>query len=422
MQERRLGCWESGFRSAHDMLNGTMLVVGYSDVEAEFSESEFKEALKIIFAAHPLLSATIQIRGFNAYFVLNAEFSSIPVHIGYEKDWEMVFNQEIHTPVIPNEYLWRVNVIVYETGFKLLLTTHHALMDALSQISFIEQFLTLYNQKLMSQPAVSNNFDFLINVEAYLPLAPDWIEYYVQYDALHDTVISQIPYETFASIESRQSINYFYKLEQQSLEKIKHYCKKHAVTVNAWLNAAILKTQSQLNEDYPDVCLKTPVNLRDYCQPQISKNHLGCQLSIVDTFHKLDKDNIPTLAMNYQQQLKTNLPLMGFLPKEIDYNQVDIRFVSELFAVGNARRRKYLPNTFGVSNIGQLNIRCEFEKVKLKRYIFSTNHLVGNYYMFLSVSTLNEVMDFCFTYVAPLLSKSKAQRFIEKFFENLISP
>lgn len=419
MQERPLGCWESGFHSAHDKLSGTMLVVGCADFDAAFDFDKIHRALELLFECHPLLRATIETRTFNPFFVLNNQFSNIPIQVASNQDWQEQFEREIHQPLESNTYLWRIVLQPYEQGFRLFLITHHAILDAISQINFIEQFMELYNQLLLGNKPSICPLPFLSNIEANLKETFSWTQFQQNYDEIANAIIDQIAYEENRPIQDRKSTTNIFVLENKKLALLLKACKKRKVTLNSLLNAIMLKTQAVLRPGLIHACVKTPVNLRNYCEPKLSEKHLGCYLSIVETMHMLSNDTVWALAQEYQTNLYSAIPRIGFLPREIDHNEVDIGLVTNLFAVTNARRRKSLPNTFGVSNIGRVTIKGCFEKIKLKDYVFNTNHLIGNYYMFLSALTLYDELKLVFAYVTPLITEASAKEFIELYLHLL---
>lgn len=420
MQERPLGCWESGFRSAHDMLSGTMLVVSCADIQAEYDFSKIQQSCHLLFKAHPLLQAAIEVRGFNAYFVLKTTFEDISItEINRKKDWQSQFSAEIHQPLEAQQYLWRVSALPTATGFKLFLITHHAIADAISQANLLEQFLEIYNTLIQNLKCEIKVWPLLKNVEANLKSAPSWDEFSANYEAVTLANIDQIAYETAAPIQERTSTSTFIKVDSVQLKHLLKKCKQNQVTLNSLLNAVMLKTQIELNPGHLNACLKTPVNLRKYCDSEMNESHIGCYLSIVETLHDIADKDLWTLAKEYQQQLRAAIPKLGFLPRVIDYNEVDIALVTKLFAVGSARRRKHLPNTFGVSNIGRLSIKTTFDHAKLNDFVFNTNHLVGNYYMFVSALTLQDELNLIFAYVTPLISDANAKRFIDVYLQKL---
>lgn len=420
MQQRLLGAWESGFRSAHDMLHGTMLVVSRANIIGIYDFKKIKQAFALLFQQHPLLRATIESKGYNAYFLLNAEFDNIPIHeVNYPATWQEHFETEIHQTLNTAEYLWRISLHKTTTGFEIFIITHHAMADALSIMNLLDQFMHVYSELLSNKTPDLTPLNFLKNIEYYLKETNDWQQFAKNYFALDQTAIDKIPYETNSAISARRSRSLFLKLNNSKVKKILQQCKLQQATLNSLLNAVMLITQATVNPSYINASLKTPVNLRSYAEPMITTENMGCYLSIVETIHRdihTEKD-IWKLAKNFQTQLYAVIPQLGFLPKVTDYAEVDIALLTQLFGVSNAKRRTFLPNTFGISNIGRIDIQTEYTNFKLDDFVFSTNHLVGNYYMFLSALTLHEELNLIFSYVTPLISEDKAQKFIDEFMK-----
>ncbi len=420
MQQRQLGAWESGFRSAHDMLNGTMLVVSKAHIIGNCQPDKIKHAFKLLFSRHPLLRATIETRGYNSFFVLNALFEDIPLQqINSEMNWETQFELEIHQPLQTEKYLWRVSIIKNRTGFELFLIAHHAIADALSIVSLLDQFMQIYTELLRDNLPNLPPLPFLKNIEQNLKETHDWQEFAKKYHELDQNSIDKIPYEITATINHRTSKSEFFTIEKYELSVLLEKCKQHQVSLNSWLNATILATQAKLNPEYRNASLKTPVNLRQYAEPKITQENIGCFLSIVETIHKDigSQTDIWSLAQTFQHELYTAIPKIGFLPRSTDYAEVDIALLTQLFGVSSAKRWTVLPNTFGVSNIGRVDIQTDYADFKLIDFVFSTNHLVGNYYMFVSSLTLHDQLRLIFSYVTPLISEDKAKQFINEFMK-----
>lgn len=426
MQRRPLGAWESGFRSAHDMLNGTMLVTSCIHVKAVLEFEKIKLAFHYLFQAHPLLQATITAHGYNSFFNLNAEFENIPIELGDSKiEWQKQFETEIHTLLVPSQYLWRVKIQLHplkQDEFYLLFTHHHAIADALSIVNLVEQFMQIYDGLLQGQTYKLDALPFLTNVEQLLQETQNWEIFKSNFETNQIIPLDKIPYDTHVTISERVSKNKFFQIPFTVLNELLTKCRQYNVTFNSLLNAIILQTQHDLQPNYQNISLKTPVNLRSYCQPVIEKKHIGCFLSIVETRHQLyQTSSIWQLAKDFQHTLYKMIPLTGFLPKKIDYAEIDIALAAQLFGVESAKRRKFLPNTFGVSNIGNVTIKTMFNSVQLMDFVFSTNHLVGNYYMFLSALTIHQQLRLIFTYVSPLISTKNADAFIDLFIQKLVN-
>lgn len=421
-QQRQLGVWESGFRSAHDMLHGSMLVVSRASFIGAYQLNKIKQAFELLFQQHPLLSAVIEVKGYNAFFMLNANFADIPFQeMNVKYDRQAQFDAEIHHPLQSDQYLWRVTIAKTDSGFDLFLTTHHAIADALSAVSLLDQFMQIYSQLLKNDCPKLKNHDFLANVENYLKESLNWQEFTRNYQTLDQAAIDKIPYEKIAPVPERKSNSVFMKIHRTQLALLLEKCKQNNITLNSLLNAVMLMTQAHLNPQCQTASLKTPVNLRNYCEPTIEKTHIGCFMSIVETVHKnLSKQNdLWKLARSFQEDLSSSIPKIGFLPRQMDFAEIDMTLVTQLFGVGNAKRRTFLPNTFGVSNIGRIEMRAEYPQFELTEFVFSTNHLLSNYYMFLSALTFQDELNLIFSYVTPLISTEKAARFISVFMEQL---
>ena len=130
MEQRYLGCWESGFRSAYDMLSGTTLVVSKSKIKGVYKFSLVKKAFEILHKQQPMLKASIVTSGYNSRFVLNVPFENIPIYESQNDVLEQ-FDIEIHSPIENEKFLWRACVLPNPSGFYIVITNHHAIADGI---------------------------------------------------------------------------------------------------------------------------------------------------------------------------------------------------------------------------------------------------------------------------------------------------
>lgn len=416
-KRRPLGYWESACKFAHDMLGGTGTVVSFVEFTGQIDRQQFRQALQLLFNRHPLLRATIKTIGYDSYFEINAEFDDIPVRFKekqtIQQPWQVLFDERLNIQLDCSNFLWQLDIHSFANhGHYLFFCSHHAITDALSSVQFLHELFTTYHQLINKKFCKLTELSLLKNVEDCLKTTNSWDDYlHYQRDL---PSISRESFHCFAKLGTRRSKNRYLTIPSKLLAQLQLLCKQNNVTLNSLLNSCLLNTVSMLKCN-PCTSLRTPINLRPYCQPIISHEHIGCYISIVPTVHELKNSCLWQSANNYQHQLRQNIPKYGFLPAHMDLTHMDIEVLMQLFPIKAERKRTYFSEAFGISNLGVIHLENRYGDLKLNNFQFSTNRQVGDYQFFLSSATFNNQLNLALTYTEPLTDEGFIDEFMSEY-------
>lgn len=419
---RELGFWENTCKFGHDQFAGTGNVLSAARLEGYLNYDRIVEALRMLFNQHPLLRATLGESNYRPYFIINNCFENIPItFIPLTHDWLSAFPNALKEKFITDRYLWRAIIQSSEDqqNHVLIFIFHHAISDGLSAVTFIKQFLSKINQySIPSKP-----LPLLPSIEEQLNVQQGWNAFIDTKKKLQQFSSSPWEYEKFVRPTERVTQCIYRELSEQQLSNLYQKAKNHHVTLNSILNAAALCATQFVKGSEFNTFLHTPINLRPYCQPPLTDEHIGCYISMVTTEHQLTlTDCIWELAKDYQTQLKASIPTLGFCPKHFNIADFDIETLAVLFEMPGSSKRSYFSGGFGISNLGKIQLEPELtQKFQIKHLVFCTHRAMGDYVIFLNVVTLKDKMQLLFCYCEPLISKETAELWVERFMGVLLN-
>lgn len=418
--KRKLGFWENACKFGHDFFAGTSNVVARVNFTGDVDLTLVQQSLQRLYLRHPLLRAVITEKNHEAYFELKNDFSIIPVTIlekNHEYIWQAVVEQETIKKFPSTEYLWRAVLLYSPTTphHELIVTFHHAIIDGLSSVNFMAEFFEFYTQAKTND--VNKTLSLLPHVESLLRQKNDWHSFAENKNKIQENSKTIWSFQQYAPIAQRSMRNIYRVLIPENLVQLKNICKRKKVTLNSLLNAAMLLAIQKQEAKTISCSLHTPVNLRSHTNPEISAEHLGCYISMVKTLHQQIHENMNLwqLAAAYQNQLQTNIPLIGFCPDNFSIADLDIAQITDLFDMPGSTKRNYFSQGFGITNIGVIDLATHYGAIKIDEFMFSTNHIMGDYIVFLHVLTFDDALYFCFSYAEPLVATSWAQSFVNHF-------
>ena len=197
-------------------------------------------------------------------------------------------------------------------------------------------------------------------------------------------------------------------------------CKQEKTTVHGAMCAAmlfaagkLLSIDTQVNFSYG-----LAVNLRKYCEPEITDPNLGCFISALG-FNQLVEPNTSfwDLARECKSQLNDSL-ISGVhitILQQGKLRNLDMDSMKELAikSILNKEDTMGRNNLFAISNIGRFQFRHQADKLKVKELYLATPQHIGGDCFWLGVLTLNDQLFCNFIYVQPLISDGTAQLFAD---------
>jgi hypothetical protein len=284
-----------------------------------------------------------------------------------------------------------------------LLFFYHAIKEGenISQVEsleFIPAIETLVNYNIPSQNPRENHQ--LANEQPALP--------------------PQLIIEDRASANERFSRMLPRMLSQEKTKILIDKCKQEKTTVHGAMCAAmlfaagkLLSIDTQVNFSYG-----LPVNLRKYCEPEITDQNLGCFISVV-AFNQLVEPNTSfwDLARECKSQINDSLISGVHITRlqqgnllNLDMDSMKELVIKSILSKEDTMGRN---NLFSISNRGKFHFRHQADKLKVKELYFATPHHISGDCFWLGVLTLNNQLFCNFIYVQPVISDRTAQLFAD---------
>ena len=424
---RKIGLVETWMALGHDLGGGLIVNVVY--LEGILTQDVVQQALKLVQQRHPMLQVYI-VESEDGLYFQSTGITEIPVQVIYKQDENeaiKVAQKEIHTKFTPGKNpLCRLTLLYshqHQNTCEMIITFHHGIVDGISCMRFIDDLLSYY-QKI-------NEGENISQVESleFIPPIDTLVNYNIpsqnprENDQLANeqpTLPPQLIIESQASANERFTRMLPRMLSQEKTKILIDKCKQEKTTVHGAMCAAmlfaagkLLSIDTQVNFSYG-----LPVNLRKYCQPEITDQNLGCFISVLG-FNQLVDPNTSfwDLARECKSQINDSLisgvhitRLQQGKLRNSDSDSMKEFVRNYMFSKEDTMGRN---NFFSISNRGKFKFRYQADKLKIKELYFAfPQHISGDCF-WLGVLTLNEQLFCNFIYVQPVISDRTAQLFAD---------
>ncbi|CEK10083.1 condensation domain-containing protein [Legionella hackeliae] len=412
-EKRKLGYWEELCQTGNDNYHGNGLIAAVAKFShPKLNLNRFHEAVQSLQAQQPLLRARVKKGSLNSQFIIDhAEETYLPYqHLARTRAdlWEAVIELELNRPPRNQDYQWRLILLFNETSaeHEVILIAGHNIGDGLSIAYFFDSLFKIY-EKLHTDtnfslyPPVEKLLGHMNNQKTPPPL---------------NFTATSIYYQNVVPLGERVTKNYYHCLSIEATKTLITHCKKKGFSVNAFLNAAILRCLAKILKQNLSTTLHTPINLRKWCQPEIPNNYFGCYVSVVTTYHHdiTELSNLDVLASSYERQLKNiRLPGDAIFPQNFHKREI---FAGLSLWAGHADQFSMGPT---VTNLGLLPFSGQYNLLSWDSCYFCTSRQNADIPVLLNVLTMNTQLMLCFTYTHPMLDKAFMERYIEQFLSCL---
>ncbi|WP_414567299.1 condensation domain-containing protein [Nostoc sp. CCY 9925] len=421
---RKLGLTENWMALRHDVGGG--LIVNLVYMEGILTPDTIKQALKLVQQRHPILQVYIVESDDGLYFQ-SGVITEIPLQFIYKQDENEaieIAEKELHRKFIKGKNpLCRLTLLYsyqHQNTCEIIITFHHAIVDGISCIHFIDDLL-FHCQQI-------NDGEDISKVES-LPFLPP-IENLINYNILSQnkienhqvtneqpTLLPQLIIEHQASANERFTRMQPRMLSQEKTKILIEKCKQEKTTVHGAICAAMLFTAAKFisidKDKQVNLSYTFPVNLRKYCEPEITDQNLGCFVCALG-FNQLVEQN--TFFWDLAREYKSKIH--DALISSVHVNQLQQSIlpgfdrdteIKSMFSNKNPMGRR---NIFEISNLGKLKLRYKAKQLKINKLYFATP-LLSDDCFWLGVLTLNEQLFCNFIYVEAVISEEKAQLFAD---------
>ena len=421
---RKLGLIENLFDILHDV--GSMIDVNVARIEGAIKPAILQQALDCLQKVHPLLQSHIVNLEDGAYFQWEGT-TKIPLYVidkHDENQWLKVAEEELHQK-FPRDTspLCRVTLLrsSISNGInEIIVTFHHAIVDGMSCMLFVDQLLFYYQQIAAGEdiPKIVT-MQLLPSLEKLLDSS--LVSKNNVAEKQHDEVIStpQLIIEEEAPPSDRHTCLVTRILSQDMTLRLSDRCKQEKTTVHGALCAAMLLAVAKIAFTNLPLSLScgSNVNLRKSCKPEVTTDQIGCFISIVEEIHTLEEN---TTFWNLARECKSKIshdvsignPIARILSDELKYVNRDI-----ILQISNHQLGR--KNTIEISNRGKFNLTDNYGELKLQELYFATGqHVVGGSF-WLGVVTIHEELFCTFSHVVPLVSAKTAELLADSVMDNM---
>ncbi|MEG4490672.1 phthiocerol/phthiodiolone dimycocerosyl transferase family protein [Microcoleus sp. D3_18_C4] len=303
------------------------------------------------------------------------------------------------------------------------MTFHHGIVDGISCMRFIDDLLFYYQNNQEGENI------FPVESLEFIPPIETLVTYNIPSKEPREnhllataqpTLPPQLIIEHQASAHERLTRMLPRMLSQEKTKILIDKCKQEKTTVHGAMCAAmlfaagkLLSIDTQVNFSYG-----LPVDLRKYCEPEITDQNLGCFISVLG-FNQLiePKTSFWDLARECKSRIHDSLisgvhitRLLQSKLRNLDIDTIKELVINSMVSKEDTMGRN---NLFAISNRGKFKFRYKAEKLKIKELYFATPQHIGGDCFWLGVLTLNEQLFCNFIYVEPVISDRTAQLFAD---------
>lgn len=261
-------------------------------------QNNLESVLGNLQSRHPILRARIYWRKRKAFFELG-DYSPIPLRVEkgqHPKHWREIAEEELNTGFdISTAPLVRCCFITHseKNAFcEIILTFHHAIIDAASGTSFIDEMLRLWGRTRESQPHLPSGVTELLPPEdhffpskyrGFLRIFP--ISRFIRrqmFDELHTRYRNRGKRQAPIANTSQNNILTL-QISEEITNALMQASSKRKITMLHICNAAILQAVWKYLYPNQDVFLRTVnfADLRPYLKPSVSPEYLGAYHSVL---------------------------------------------------------------------------------------------------------------------------------------------
>ena len=425
MQQRKLGYWESVLCLMHDRLMSTGTIVTMSQIMGRLDRDRLSQAVACLMQRHPLLRAVLVAQEDGYYFEISTNAPAVPMTVLTRPDeahWQRVVEQQLGESFEVNHHLWRVLLLQSDEPSvqqnEVVFLIHHAIADGLSCVHLNSQCLDVYQRLAAGEELEVEPLPLLGSVERILDRG-QLPEHRKAKSA--SCKPKSFLYQQQVPLSERRTKNIYRRLEGAELAGFLSACRHQPHSVNAVINAIMLLAVAELEGGNVDLSLLTPVNLRSYCEPKVSREHVGCYISCVSTEHAgvHSEDDVWQWAAAYSEQLMAQIANLDQLPADLPREQLARQ--SQLLHCDDVETRTEFPAGFVVTNKGKVDVPIKYGDLEWQQYFTTSSRRAGDIVVNLSVTTIQDKMFFCFSYAEPLLPADWVERLVDRVISRCVS-
>ncbi len=404
---RPLGQIETAMAGLHEQA-GTTQTSSLLSLDGPLDAALLRSAAAQLWRRHPLLQATIEEQAGGLYYARNARLDELPIrHLALSDPSAALtqLEQELNCPLDPSRGLWKLALLSApgQQHHHLLLTCHHAIVDALSLTLLLGELLQ-FSQALLQEPAAQPPLS---------SLAPA-LEHFLG-EPGPAPLPSHLPapaYQQLAALAQRRTRVQVLSLTAAQLQRLQRDARAAGLSLNALLGGALLQACEAIGLGQ-QIRLNSAVSLRQRAAQPIANDQLGCYIGVVGCDLQVSGRSLLALAEDYQRQMQQALRRADRANPGVSLMQVRQRCAqlvqAEAFVQGVA-----------LTNHGRIELP-QTPVFVLRDYLNVACRSAGNFAVAVHASTFAERLNLCFTYVTPLIETARIAALSEHLLHRLLT-
>jgi len=435
----RLGYWSTIQKIYHDQYRCSGMLFQILRVQGALTPGTVRKALCRLQRRHPLLRARFveedryyrfQV-AHDSHGELDEEMHAVPLRVVIRENssqWEGMIEDEFSRDFDPDsQFLWRTVFLHSEDHDgcnELINLFHHSLSDGSSTARFAHDFLTFCSRIADGANEVPDSvvLPLLPAAEQMIPEISPPPKPAGRKPRNQPPEQRQTPwdFEAHKPLNERRARNLYFQIHESDMTDLKARCERERTTVSSALMAALLLSALKKTDSAHHVPFSYAIDLRGYCEPEVTNEHFGCYIMMEQADLDLSKGiSFWDLARNCGKELTNRLNLkrnQGFLPRE--FHKTLLRLIVENNLAESETLQQFVAGPC-LSNLGVLDLSEQYGPFQLKEIYFGSAHVSGLYALLLTVVTLHGRLFCALSYTEPLLSRRTAESIADAFVSRL---
>lgn len=406
-------------------------IVATGELTQKIDEEILRHALNLLQKRHVALNYNLDVQGQeeNFYYLKTINKIDIKNITSTDKNhWLNIMESElIHQLVIPNKPFIRCIQVINGQKVYLMLNIQHMIADGISLVNLMLELIQISNNIRQHGINITNDLLKEMNVyhhinqslEELIPEKYKTLPEHSNIDTigiyLPDEVVSQ--YTASFPIQERSTGLVHFDFDEEKTNSIHQICKLKTISIHTFICACLIlvlrKNLKHVNIDASQKIMmgcNTPIDLRNYLSPPVSRYQLGFYSGLLNNFHSVsEKDDIWHLAYKIASQLKNDVASGYQFKVTQSYRPLidSVRSADEL-----VEKLKICQPSAGVSNMGKIEFRTNQPHFELKTlHIGASCHAYSRNEntFFICVNTFNGKLYCNFHYPKPVFRKQRAE-------------
>ena len=415
LQSRALGFIETVCKISHDFTGAFQVIAlaGFASSQ-RLNESILRSCLKRLAEQHPILRSRF----------VSGESGSLGLTLEDAPTVDLQFMSRAHRDSVEesldrllltgfsDQSLWRV--LVFETEisgrYQMIISAHHSIMDGLSMVKFVKDFLAILEGREKSHLEISSSLP--PSVESFYQqrksLTRFALESYLRklYSALRPPI--RVPFH-----EGIGKCTTAFRFESMESKPIIQASRKHGVTVTALIFGCLMRA---ILDEYKIPFGKAPTTTPS--SPH--RNHpkalgsLGCFMVPIEHSVPIGlASDVLTIAKTYQSMLHRDKDSLPY-PNPYRAN----RFWRKILAKELAKRPTHFKYLCQISNLGIIDKELA---QSMDSFQFFTSRSNGDVLMSLYLATTGTRLNMTFAFLVPQLSAKAGDAIIAGVHASLLT-